>query len=123
MGTEDFHHLLEQDSIRSIMQKLTSEANLNTLIAINVEGEEGVSNIDEFLRIDQLDIIFVGLFDLSKALGIPGEVDNPRVLSLLEDVTKNNRSRKVSRYNRNIKGKTEYVFRLWIKVPSVFSGL
>ena len=69
-------------------KKLTSEANLNTLIAINVEGEEGVNNIDEFLRIDQLDIIFVGSFDLSKALGIPGEVDNPRVLSLLEDVTK-----------------------------------
>ena len=33
-------------------------------------------------------LIFIGLFDLSKALGIPGEVDDPKVLSLLEDVTK-----------------------------------
>ena len=69
-------------------KNLTSIANSNTLIAINVEGEEGVNNIDEFLKVDQLDIIFVGLFDLSKALGIPGEVDDPKVLSLLEDVTK-----------------------------------
>ena len=69
-------------------KKLTSVANSNTLIAINVEGEEGINNIDEFLKVDQLDIIFIGLFDLSKALGIPGEVDDPKVLSLLEDVTK-----------------------------------
>ena len=65
-------------------KNLTSIANSNTLIAINVEGEEGVNNIDEFLKVDQLDIIFVGLFDLSKALGIHN--DDPKVLSLLEDV-------------------------------------
>ena len=88
MAIEDFLHSQEQGYSINNAKNLTSIANSNTLIAINVEGEEGVNNIDEFLRIDQLDIIFVGLFDLSKALGIPGEVDNPKVLSLLEDVTK-----------------------------------
>ncbi len=66
----------------------TTSSNQNTLVGINVEGEAGVNNLDEILKINELDIIFIGLFDLSKALGIPGEVDNPKVESLLKDVTK-----------------------------------
>ncbi len=66
----------------------TATSNQNTLIGINVEGEEGINNLDEILQINELDIIFIGLFDLSKALGIPGEVDNPKVEELLKDVSK-----------------------------------
>jgi 4-hydroxy-2-oxoheptanedioate aldolase len=66
---------------------LTMQANENTLVAINVEGKEAIENIDEILSIEALDIIFIGLFDLSKALGIPGQVDDPRVLTYLEDLT------------------------------------
>ena len=67
--------------------KITEKANQNTLIAINVEGEEAISNIDKILEIAELDIIFIGLFDISKALGIPGEVDNPRVIKYLKELT------------------------------------
>lgn len=67
---------------------LTSNANDNTLVAINIEGKEAIEDIDNILTIDGLDIIFIGLFDLSKALEIPGEVDNPNVLRYLEELTK-----------------------------------
>ena len=66
---------------------LTSKANENTLVAINIEGKEAIEDIDNILTIDGLDIIFIGLFDLSKALGIAGEVDDPRVLTYLEELT------------------------------------
>lgn len=66
---------------------LTEKANKNTLIAINIEGKEAIEDIDNILTIKELDIIFIGLFDLSKALGIPGEVDNPKVLKYLEELT------------------------------------
>ena len=65
----------------------TSTSNANTLIGINIEGEEGINNLDQILSVDGLDIVFVGLFDLSKALGIPGDVDNPKVEKLLREVT------------------------------------
>ena len=69
-------------------KELTEIANLNTLIGINIEGKEAFENIDEILTIKGIDIIFVGLFDISKSLGIPGQVDNPIVqkkLNILVD--------------------------------------
>ncbi len=65
----------------------TNISNENILIGINIEGEEGINNLDQILSVDGLDIVFVGLFDLSKALGIPGDVDNPKVERLLREVT------------------------------------
>jgi len=67
---------------------LTQTANENTLIGINVEGVEAINDIDNILTIKEVDVVFIGLFDLSKALGIPGEVDNPRVLSYLNELTR-----------------------------------
>jgi len=66
---------------------LTKKANENTLIAINIEGKEAIEDIDNILKIKELDIIFIGLFDLSKALGIAGNVDDPLVLNYLEELT------------------------------------
>ena len=67
---------------------LTKQANSNTLVAINIEGKEAIEDIDNILKIEELDIIFIGLFDLSKSLGLPGDVDNPLVLGYLEELTK-----------------------------------
>lgn len=66
---------------------LTQTANDNTLVAINVEGKEAIENIDEIIQIEGLDILFIGLFDLSKALGIPGEVNHPDVKKHLSNLT------------------------------------
>jgi 4-hydroxy-2-oxoheptanedioate aldolase len=68
--------------------KLTSEANDNILIGINVEGVNAINNIDEILSVEELDVVFIGLFDLSKALGIPGEVNDSRVIRHLEELSK-----------------------------------
>jgi 4-hydroxy-2-oxoheptanedioate aldolase len=67
---------------------LTEKANKNTLLGINVEGKDAIENIDSILAIENLDIIFIGLFDLSKALGIPGQVNDPQVMSCLEDLVR-----------------------------------
>jgi 4-hydroxy-2-oxoheptanedioate aldolase len=52
-----------------------------------VEGYEAIKNIDEILAVPELDVVFIGLFDLSKALGIPGDVGNPKVIKYLEELT------------------------------------
>lgn len=65
----------------------TKRSNSNTLVGINIEGQEAIENIDDILSIENLDIIFVGLFDLSKALGIPGQVENSKVIAYLKELT------------------------------------
>lgn len=67
-------------------KELVKAANENVLVAVHIEGKEAVDNIDEILKINELNIIFIGLFDISKSLGIPGEVDNPKVLKILEEM-------------------------------------
>jgi len=63
---------------------LPSEANKNVLIAVNLESEEAILDIESILEVNELDIIFIGLYDLSKALGIPGDVTNPKITKHLE---------------------------------------
>jgi 4-hydroxy-2-oxoheptanedioate aldolase len=76
---------------------LTTHSNENMLIAINIEGKKSVEQIDEILTVDSLDILFIGIYDLSKSLGIPGDVDNPIVLKHLDTLTqKINRAGKIA---------------------------
>ena len=50
-------------------------ANDATLIAVQIEDKEAVDNIDEILRVPDIDVFFVGPSDLSQSMGHPG---NPK---------------------------------------------
>ena len=54
------------------------EAN-EALTIIQVEGQEGIDNIEEILDVDGIDVLFIGPYDLSQSLGVPGDIDNPIV--------------------------------------------
>ena len=40
-----------------------------------------------FLTLNSLDIVFLGTYDLSKSLGIPGDVSNKKVTNTVEKLT------------------------------------
>jgi 2-keto-3-deoxy-L-rhamnonate aldolase RhmA len=75
---------------------LTSKANENTAVILNIEGQDAVKNFDDILKVNHADIFFVGLFDLSKSLGIPGEVSNPLVMEALKVII--SKANKVGKY-------------------------
>ncbi|MGZ8156298.1 MAG: HpcH/HpaI aldolase family protein, partial [Burkholderiales bacterium] len=58
-------------------------ANDATLIAIQLEDEPAIENIDELLRVDGIDVFFIGPSDLSQAMGHPG---NPRASRVAEAI-------------------------------------
>ena len=75
---------------------LPETANRNTLLIANVEGKEGMDNLEQIVRTEGIDIVFIGLFDLSKSLGIPGDVQNPLVMEYLDtaiDIVHRNRKK------------------------------
>ncbi len=45
-----------------------------------LEGIEAIQNMEEIMKLDGFDIISVGPWDLSVALGVPGQVNHPKVL-------------------------------------------
>lgn len=68
------------------------EANAETTVIVHIEGVEGVSNLDEILSVENIDVIFLGPYDLSQSLGIPGQVDDPRVQKAIADCVQKIRS-------------------------------
>lgn len=59
-------------------------SNESTLVVVNVEGVEGVENLEEIASVPGVDVIFLGPYDLSQSLGVPGQVDHPRVVEMIE---------------------------------------
>lgn len=62
--------------------------NDNTLIVSYCETAEGIKNLDEILRIDEIDVIFMGPNDLSQALGVIGQSNHPKVIEAMDYITK-----------------------------------
>lgn len=64
-----------------------TSANEATLV-LQVEGSEGVRNLDRILDIEGFDVLFVGPYDLSQSVGLPGQVDAPEVIQLIEEIAR-----------------------------------
>jgi 2-keto-3-deoxy-L-rhamnonate aldolase RhmA len=50
------------------------------LVVLQVEGPEGMAEIEAIFGVPGLDVRFIGPFDLSQHLGVPGETDHPEVV-------------------------------------------
>ena len=77
-------------------QDYFSLANEQAIIALLVEGQGGMKDIDAILELEGFDILFVGPYDLSQSLGIPGQVTHEKVLSTVADVARRARERGVA---------------------------
>ncbi len=60
-----------------------AEANQNYLI-LQLEGEEAINNIEAIIAVAYVNIIFLGPYDLSQALGVPGQINHPAVIEKIE---------------------------------------
>lgn len=64
------------------------KANDTICIWLLLEGVEAINNMEAIMQMDGFDIISVGPWDLSVALGVPGEVNHPKVLEAKENVVR-----------------------------------
>ena len=59
-------------------------ANERTTLFCQIETAEGAGNADEIAAVDGVNCLWVGHFDLSVSLGIPGQFDHPKFLKAVE---------------------------------------
>ncbi|MEM6552398.1 MAG: aldolase/citrate lyase family protein [Planctomycetota bacterium] len=69
-------------------------ANRATAI-VQVEGQAGLNNLDEILDVTGVDLVFVGVYDLSQSLGHPGEVNHPAVQDALQGIARCCKDRRI----------------------------
>jgi 2-keto-3-deoxy-L-rhamnonate aldolase RhmA len=56
------------------------------LVVVQIESKAGVDRIEEIVGVERLDLVCLGLADLSISLGVPGDVDDPLVVAAAEHV-------------------------------------
>lgn len=66
--------------------KYVKEANADISVLVMIETKEAVKNIDSILKVEGVDGIFIGPYDLSGSYGVPGELENPAVKNGIKKV-------------------------------------
>ena len=64
----------------------TSDWNNSSIFMIQVESIEAVEKIDEILAFDEIDGVMIGPYDISGSLGVPGQLDHPKVIEASKKV-------------------------------------
>ena len=60
------------------------EANRETLVCLMIEETAAIENLDEIVKVDGVDVLFIGSGDLSVSMGYPGEQAHPEVQRIME---------------------------------------
>ncbi|NVK83419.1 MAG: aldolase [Cytophagia bacterium] len=63
----------------SMDKKSYFEKSNQSFLILQIEGEEGIKNLEEIIQLNGFDVLFIGPYDLSQSLGFPGEIDHPIV--------------------------------------------
>jgi 2-dehydro-3-deoxyglucarate aldolase/4-hydroxy-2-oxoheptanedioate aldolase len=59
-----------------------------TLLIAQIETEKGLQNVEDIAAVDGVDVLWVGHFDLSNFMGIPGQFDHPKFNEAMNHVAK-----------------------------------
>ncbi len=65
-----------------------AKTNSEVFVMVQAESAESVKNIDAIAATEGVDSVFVGTYDLSQSLGIPGQVNDPKMVKAIETLVK-----------------------------------
>jgi len=68
-----------------VLKKLR-DANKRTTIFAQIETPDGVANADDIAAVKGIDCLWIGHFDLSASMGIPGQFDHPKFKTAVKKV-------------------------------------
>jgi 2-dehydro-3-deoxyglucarate aldolase/4-hydroxy-2-oxoheptanedioate aldolase len=71
-------------------------ANSDVAVVLQIEHIDAVSRIEEILRVEGIDCLFVGPYDLSASMGLTGRVQDPKVVEAMTTVFRCASAAKVS---------------------------
>ena len=65
------------------MSDFAAQANAQSLVCVQIEHEAALPNVDEILKVDGIDVFFIGPSDLSQSMGHPGNPKAPPVAAAI----------------------------------------
>jgi 4-hydroxy-2-oxoheptanedioate aldolase len=73
-----------------------AQARDETMVVLQIEGKEGIENLDAIMAVDGVDVLFVGPFDLSTVLGISGQLDHPLLVDTVGEIVRRARAKNIA---------------------------
>jgi 4-hydroxy-2-oxoheptanedioate aldolase len=61
------------------VREFLARSNDSTTLVLQIESAAGIAAADEILEVPGIDVLFIGPYDLSQSLGIPGDTSHQRV--------------------------------------------
>jgi 2-dehydro-3-deoxyglucarate aldolase/4-hydroxy-2-oxoheptanedioate aldolase len=61
-------------------------ANDEVLLIAQVETAAGLAHVDEIAAVPGIDVLWIGLFDLTTSMGLPGQFDHPDVRAAIDRI-------------------------------------
>ena len=95
-GEKGFNPFVYTGNYGDIDNYFCQKKNKELCISIIIESKKALDNIDIFLNCDFIDIIYIGQYDLSVDLGVPGNINSKEILDILAKVAKKTREAKKS---------------------------
>lgn len=77
------------------LERYLSQSADQTLLIVNVESTPAIGNLEEILRVPDLDGVLIGPHDLSCSLGIPEEYNNPKFIDACAKIFRQARLAKI----------------------------
>jgi len=68
------------------MQEFVQNQNATQTVILQVEGKEGMENLEEIMDVPGYDVLFLGPVDLSQSLGVPGQIKHPKVIDAMHRI-------------------------------------
>lgn len=68
----------------------------NSIIIVQIENIKAVDNLDEIFSLEHIDGYFIGPYDLSSSMGIPGDFKNKKFLNILKKISAIGKKYKIS---------------------------
>lgn len=78
----------------AVTSDFTKKQNKNILSCLIIEGEKGILDIEKIIDDEEIDIVYLGTYDISMALGVPGDTKNIKVVKTLEKLVKTIQNKK-----------------------------
>ena len=69
-------------------ERYKNRVNRDSVVIAQIEHIKAIENLEDILSTEGIDAFFVGPYDLSGSLGIPGQLKHPKVVKALERVMK-----------------------------------
>jgi len=74
------------DLYRAAGPEFFEQANEETIVIALLESTRAFENLESIISVPGLDVAWVGHYDLTLSMGLPGQFDHPRFLQAMEDL-------------------------------------